>query len=318
MLTSDSMVLVTAVLATFVGSVMGEEQNERLRNGGFGAVAGTSLGGVAALLTNETALLLVGAFGSAIGACAGWFVYLGLCWGATTKTGSRLLEFHVSGLKGVRERLDSANEKVLLSALDRWTRNFSRLQDWQKSEVLCGSIAPRDSTLVKHLIREWLVTITDVFNLMFEALAREPGYCMRVTILVYVRLNGGIVGKHWISYAGQLAEHRTLSFNDKSIGYKVLIEEQPSPFFTTLENANSTGQNRGTKDYVSFLVMRLNEYAVLSVDWPGALKEDHPYVKVAKDLYQLEVAPAIRELLAGLPSPSLGELGRQASPDDAP
>jgi hypothetical protein len=39
-------------VATFVASVMAEEQDKRLRQGTFGAIAGSSMGGIAALIVS--------------------------------------------------------------------------------------------------------------------------------------------------------------------------------------------------------------------------------------------------------------------------
>lgn len=47
------LVFLSAFLATFIGSVMADEQTDRLRNSSFGAVAGTAVGGLAALLTKQ-------------------------------------------------------------------------------------------------------------------------------------------------------------------------------------------------------------------------------------------------------------------------
>jgi hypothetical protein len=40
----------SAFLATFVASVMADEQNDRLRQGTFGAIAGASVGGLASII----------------------------------------------------------------------------------------------------------------------------------------------------------------------------------------------------------------------------------------------------------------------------
>jgi hypothetical protein len=65
------LVAVGSALATFVVSVMGDEQDQRLKNGTFGAVAGTSIGGLAGLMTKQADLLVVGFFGSVVGALNG-------------------------------------------------------------------------------------------------------------------------------------------------------------------------------------------------------------------------------------------------------
>src|SRR5437899_3628250 len=87
----------SAFLATFVASVMADEQNDRLRQGTFGAIAGASVGGLAAIMQKDGNLLLVGVFGSACGGIVGWIVYLGLSGLASRKWARTLIEYHVSG-----------------------------------------------------------------------------------------------------------------------------------------------------------------------------------------------------------------------------
>src|SRR2546423_4784813 len=67
-------VFVGSLLATFVASVIAEEQDQRLKNGTFGAIAGTTMGGLAALITQQKALVFMGFFGSTAGAILGWFI----------------------------------------------------------------------------------------------------------------------------------------------------------------------------------------------------------------------------------------------------
>jgi phage shock protein PspC (stress-responsive transcriptional regulator) len=98
-----ALVGLSAFLATFIASVMADEQNDRLRQGTFGAIAGTSVGGLAAVFQKEPNLLLIGVFGSAVGAVFGWIIYLGLSILASRKWARSLIEYHVSGLKGVRK-----------------------------------------------------------------------------------------------------------------------------------------------------------------------------------------------------------------------
>jgi hypothetical protein len=70
-----------------------------------------------------------------------------------------------------------------------------------------------------------------------------------------------------------------------------------SPYFTTLGNANKAGQNRGDNAYSSFYIFRLNDHAVLSLDWPKEIPENDEYISIARRLLYLDVAPAIGKLL---------------------
>src|SRR5438128_846716 len=113
----DLLVGAGAALGTFVASVVAKDQDDRLRNGTFGAIAGSAIGGVAALLTNQPALLVVGFLGSAVGGFFGWLVYLWLSSRAKQPAGRLWLEYYVGGFKGLRDKLDLADQRVFLPAL---------------------------------------------------------------------------------------------------------------------------------------------------------------------------------------------------------
>src|SRR5438105_15055569 len=93
----SALVGLSAFLMTFVASVMADEQNERLRQGSFGAIAGSAVGGLAAVMQKEPNLLLLGVFGSACGAIVGWVVYLTLSLLASFSWCRRLIEYHLGG-----------------------------------------------------------------------------------------------------------------------------------------------------------------------------------------------------------------------------
>lgn len=304
----------SGALATFVASVMGGEQTERLRNSSFGAVAGTSVGGLAALLKDEPELLVVGAFGSTLGAFLGWLVYLLLSFIASTERGRPLFEYLVAGLKGVSEQLKLDNKQLVLKALSEWTQSFGRMIDKQKLDLLSIEFGDLRDHTTRIVITSWLTTITDVFNFVFEVLAKKPQYRLRVSIVVFGHRNGNIVGRHWISYAGTLPAHRTKEFGKDSVAYKVLKEEISSPHFTTINAAIKDGEDRGEVTYHSFFAFRIGDFAVLFVDWPGDLDVKDEYVQVAHDLYYLEVIPAIRELLSGRSQPVENDLELQPLP----
>lgn len=53
----------------------------------------------------------------------------------------------------------------------------------------------------------------------------------------------------------------------------------------------------GLKAYFQFYSFRLGNNAILSVDWPGKLEVDDPLIVVFKNLFYMDIAPAIGELL---------------------
>jgi hypothetical protein len=321
------LVAFSAFLATFIASVMGDEQETRLRNGTFGAIAGTSVGGLAALLVDDKSLLLVGIFGSSCGAILGWIVYLCLTFLAASEVGRRLFEYQFGGLKAVREKLDLDDKEKLHQALHVWSQNFSRVVAYEKM-CLCNKPCHTETNYwIRVAIKNWLTTITDVLNLVFDSLAKKDEYRSRVSVIIFGQAEKEHEGKietitkgvHWISYAGRLPSHKKKPFDEQSIAYQVMVGELPSPYLKTIEVRDhpAGGQDRAPKDqdenkkkgqrdskdkakeyYQSFYSFRLNNNAILSVDWPGEIEVDDPFIDIFKDLFYLDVAPAIGELLS--------------------
>jgi len=293
-----ALVGLSAFLATFVASVMADEQNDRLRQGTFGAIAGGAVGGFAAIIQKDGTLLLIGVFGSACGAIVGWIVYLGLSMVASWRWARSLVEYHVSGLKGVRARIDLEDRNLLLKALTIWGQNFRGMVLRETQVILANAGSSDYNQWVTVALRGWLTSLVDAFNLVLDALAEKSDYRSRVTIIVFGRrADNEVVGRHWLAYAGDRQGHRKVDFDKDSIAAKVLSGEKSSPCFTTLERANQEGQNRGTTLYSSFYIFQLNKSAVLSLDWPKLINEDDDYISVARRLLYLDVAPAIGKLL---------------------
>lgn len=299
------LVAFSAFLATFIASVMADDQEIRLRNGTFGAIAGASVGGFAALLVDDKSLLLVGIFGSSCGAILGWLAYLSLSFMAATTVGRPLLEYQFGGLKAVREKLDIDDKEKLSQALTVWSQNFSRVITYEKVFLLSKASHPETNDLMKIAIKNWLIITADVLNLVLATLARKAELRSRITVIVFKAGQGA----HWISYAGSLPAHKQKPFDDKSIAYRVLRGSLSSPHLETIAIANAQAQNRVTEGepegnngikvaYSQFYTFRLGSAAVLSIDWPGELATGDPLIDVFKNLFYLDIAPAITELLS--------------------
>jgi hypothetical protein len=304
----------SAFLATFIASVMADEQNDRLRQGTFGAIAGTAVGGLASILQKDGTLLLMGVFGSACGAIVGWIVYLGLSMLASRKWARTLIEYQVSGLKGVRTRIDLEDRNLLLRALTVWSQNFRGMVLREVQVILAVASSSDFNQWVTVALRGWLTSLVDAFNLVLDALAEKAEYRSRVTIIVFgYREDGNVVGRHWLSYAGDRQGHRRTDFERTSIAGQVMSGERNSPYFTTLASANQQGQDRGDQTYSSFYIFRLNDHAVLSLDWPKQIDENDEYISIARRLLYLDVAPGIGKLLDLWHGPLAGEVGLKTS-----
>jgi hypothetical protein len=295
----EALVFATGLLATFVASVLADEQQQRLRNGTFGALAGSAIGAVASLITKDNTLLIEGAFGSAVGAATGWAVYLILAFIASRDWGKRLVEYHVHGLAGVHAQILADEKMLLIQALNLWGSNFGRAVGIGRDRILAKAHTQDCNYWSRLVIVGWLTTAIDTFNLVLDALASQHKYRSRATVVVFGRtLDGEIVGRHWCSYSGRLAAHRSDPFDTKSFAYSVLSGSLPSPFFTNSELANREAQKRTGGRYYSFVLFRINDHAVLSIDWPEELDEGDPQMRIVRDLFYLEVVPAIIDVLA--------------------
>jgi hypothetical protein len=308
----DIFVGLGAGLATFVASVMADDQEQRLKNGTFGAVAGSAIGGLAALLDNQPALLVVGFLGSAVGGLLGWLAFLLLSRSVGKPGGRNWLEYYAGGFKGLREKLHLDDQQVLLAAFDSWHINFSRLVSNQRSSLLSLPKSASTDQYAQLVIEGWLVTLVDIFALIFKTLAHKPEYQSRVTIILFGKSGGTITGKHWVAYSGSLAAHKPLGFGEDSVAYKVLKGDIQSPYYATGAEAKDKWQDRGQQSYRPFYCFRLNGNAVLSVDWPQDLKDDptkDEFVKKAVELFQADIAPSVGMLLDRWSAPLHANVG---------
>ena len=298
-----------ALIVTFVASVMGKDQEQRLEQGKFGLAAGTSLGGLSALIKpQQPQLLVVGFVGSAVGGLFGWLYYLALALLlAKYKRLEKLLAFQVGGLEGLRKKLDVESQEHLKDGFETWSEKLTWMIADMK-DVLLQRTGPGWEEQAIMVIRSWLTTAVDALALVFGTLGDKPKNQSRVTIIVYRHgaNNGQAAGKHWISYSGQLKPHsKEDGFDQNSIGYKVLTGKLASPYSTTNEIAKKEGQTRPADDsYRPFVTFRLNDDAIMALDWPPDLAEsDYGYVESARSLFYACITPAIHELLNRWPTP---------------
>src|SRR5580698_1407730 len=126
-----------SLLVTFVASVMGKDQQQRLDQGKFGLAAGTSLGGLSGLIKNQPELVVVGFVGSAVGGLFGWLFYLLLaCWVVRSPNLKSLVVFQSGGLEGLQKQLDVNSKENLRAGFGIWSEKFSRMIASEQSALL--------------------------------------------------------------------------------------------------------------------------------------------------------------------------------------
>ena len=293
------LVFLGAALATLVASLMAEEQNQRLRQGVFGATAGSAVGAVASLLTKEDSLVVVGFVGSVLGAFVGWVCSLLLSlWAAKTETGRTVLEYQVGGWLAVRKKLVLDNDRDLLDALNQWIQSFTRRATQQKEDILRLPASDETNAFIQIVLQEWLMSFVDTLGLLFQ-IAKKEAYRSRVTIIVFGKRGREIVGKHWTADAGSAQSHNMqMEFDTTSIGYQILTGTLGSPYFATVPAAGQQGQDRKSKSYRPFLSFRVDARAVLAIDWPNDLPENDEFVGRTRDIFHQDLVPAVGQLLA--------------------
>jgi hypothetical protein len=329
-----------SMLVTFVGSVMGDDQVKRLQNGAFGAAAGTSIGGLAGLLKNQTDLVVVGFVASAVGGFLGWFYYVLLAlWVGNNPDDAiknNFLAFQSGGLAGLRERLDVKSREDLKDEFQDWCEKFAQTVARQKLLLLRYVDSAHWQEYAEAVMRGWLVSAADTLALVYGTLADKPKTQStdmtqdptikahsqsRVTIIVFgVDGSQQIAGTHWICYSGQLTPHDvTQNFDEKSIGNKVRSGKFASPYFSTSAFAKQEGQKRADDpSYRPFITFRLNNSAVLAVDWPEGLPGNADYVEAARSLFYSRITPAVTEVLDRWPSDLAQVVGLNPLPPSGP
>ena len=304
-----------AMLSTLVASVMATEQQERIKSGALGAAAGSALGGIGALITSHSSLLLLGFAGSTFGAFIGWLIAVGLSWIASRNDkGQTVLTYMLGGFQAVRADLADTRDTQLLNALRGWTEHYTRDIYGQACRVRGLSRSHQTNLVLEMLICQWLASIINLLEVLFP-LANRPQYRSRVTLIVFGRgSDNAVCGAHWLSDSGYLESHRRQKrFGDSSIGYQVLTGELPSPYFTSSDRlTESRGSERPSSRYKPFLTVRVSEDVVLAVDWHRDLPESDVFVQYARALFAADVCPPTGGRNAG--HVGRADRGRRGSP----
>lgn len=316
-----------SMIATFVAAVMADDQATRLKHGTFGTMAGSAIGGITAMMKNDPALLVVGFLGASVGALLAWFTFLVLSWTAS-RTGGRgrdMLEYYVGGFQGLRDRLDLDDQDRVLFALDEWRIRFAQMVRQQKDEALVIPKGENSDRFIALTIRGWMIHMVDVLTLVLKTLAKKEGYQPRMSIIVFRGVGDSAEGRHWLSYSGDLRRHKDRQFNKDSIGYKTLNDQIPDDikdnYFTT-PDAEKRGQKFGNQPYMGFFCFRINEYAVITIDWPKKLEKDpreNPFVAKCILLLRSDIIPSVEAILAHWSKPLSEEVALKGpvSPDPA-
>lgn len=263
-----------SLIANFLTTVFADDQTQRIKNGGFGALAAGGVTAIATLISDKTGgedqlfLLLFSFYGSMLGALFGWLVFALIASFMFYKYGKLLpfLELVTSGFGKFREQIILLENNPSLSKLQTWMQRFETEVRRQSSNIESDSNfknSPNELKLsiYQQLIRFILMSAIEQFNLIYGTVQ------FRSTIITFYETDGK--GRHdfALSYYGSNRRFRDLPFDSDSKAAEMVsgkIIETSKTFDTTDPGVAS---RESTDRYVSFTLFKLSEKSVLSVDW---------------------------------------------------
>ena len=126
-----------SLLVTFVASVMGKDQQQRLDQGKFGLAAGTSLGGLSGLIDKQSGLLS-GRFRGFRSWEACWVGFITCSWHLwwwAFQSWKALSNSRLAAWRGYRSSWMSGLRRTLRAGFDAWTEKFSRMMADAKGDL---------------------------------------------------------------------------------------------------------------------------------------------------------------------------------------
>jgi hypothetical protein len=282
--------------------MLGGSAEHRAKTTSIGAAAGSLLGVFMGLLRQQTSLLAFGFAGAAAGAFLAWVANLALCIAANTRFGRRWLKYHYLGIRAVSEDVEAESIDKTMLFLHEWRHGVTRRLTAQLTRMQRPGESPDVQQLetVRGVIEEWMGSIVDSFDILLHLATQKPEYQFRMTLIVFGSDGDSVKGSHWARYSGRQMKHRTDAFAQDSIAYKVLTQQLASPHFgktsdAGVPNRNTTAQGR----YHDFICFRVNDFAVLSLDWVAISGEPagDAYIQFLKTMVHTDLVRWIAALL---------------------
>lgn len=205
-------------------------------------------------------------------------------------------------MSGVKEEIKKENRKEIIRILSDWNIDFENSLSKELKHDKEGY------TYYKSIFN-WLKLTSDFYKLVLKSYGKkiekqtEEVFQPRASIIVFGRKkdNNTICGYHWISYAGERPEFRDATFDYESNAYKIITKEIASPFIYDPNKNNgqirTVENNKG--DYKTYLLLRINDYCVITVDWPSIIRDEDDFFDLLKISFQKSICPKIAEILEG-------------------
>lgn len=308
-----NLIMFCGSLAITLFSVLSaKEQADRLKNSGFGALASSVISILITMLEKDKSdgtnvyLIAYTFAGCALGALIGWLVILWIVNDATKRKQKNSLvkiELLYTGLSGVKTEINRRERQNILEFLKEWNSDFEN--------TLCKEMTTEGDNYSTN-IYTWLKINCDLYRIALKTFGKNindysiEDYQSRASLIIFGRnineSNSIIEGYHWISYEGVRPKFkRNTVFGVEHDAYKVITQEQPSIFKHDPNNDKSPKRaiNNNEGDYKTYLLFRVNDFCVLTIDWQSKIKDDDDIFDVLKSLFQKSICPKISEILEG-------------------
>jgi len=289
---------------TLVSVLNAKEQADRLKNSGFGTLASSAVSILITMLQKDNNFYLIAYTfaGCALGALIGWIIIFHIVKKAAGKNKILMIELLYTGLSGVKEEIKKREHLNILEVLKEWNADFEKTISKNHFEI---------ENDYSKTIYTWLKLNCDLYRVVLKNFGKNLNDCTadefqsRASLIIFGQKNTNVdseEGYHWISYEGERPEFkRNFVFGKEHDAYKVITHEYPSIFKhdPNKDKSPKRAVNNNDGDYKTYLLFRVNDFCVLTIDWQSKIKDDDDIFDALKNLFQKSICPKIAEILEG-------------------
>ena len=289
---------------TLVSVLNAKEQADRLKNSGFGTLASSAVSILITMLQKDNNFYLIAYTfaGCALGALIGWIIIFHIVKKAAGKNKILMIELLYTGLSGVKEEIKKREHLNILEVLKEWNADFEKTISKNHFEI---------ENDYSKTIYTWLKLNCDLYRVVLKNFGKNLNnytadeYQSRASLIIFGQKNNNIDSKegyHWISYEGERPEFkRNFVFGKEHDAFKVITHEHPSIFKhdPNKDKSPKRAVNNNDGDYKTYLLFRVNDFCVLTIDWQSKIKDDDDIFDALKNLFQKSICPKIAEILEG-------------------
>jgi hypothetical protein len=296
-------ILWASAIATFLSTVLADDQAQRIKQGAFGAVAAGGVTAVVALIQKEgdtsVSYILYSFYGSTFGGFVGWLVFVFIAALTYYRYGVLMpfVELITSGFGKFRDQIILLENSPSLAKLQGWMERFERELRSQLYKVELNTDFKNCSEKQQLLFYKQQVSIilmaaVEQFNLVFGTVH------FRSTIIRFPDItNKDENGCHdfELSYYGTMKRFKDTPFDAESKAYMMATGQIKGKSKTFDTNDMNVPAREPRDRYVSFILFKLTDMSVLSIDW--AQDETKQRLQTLEDRINESLMPLLTDLM---------------------